>query len=86
MRDTQAVSPDSMAREEAPSAPLPAQRGYNCYWKQCTFLAMLIVCSLMFGYEINTQKTDRYGVIDNYDFMVFCPVTDEDFKADAPPN
>lgn len=76
MRETQAISPDSIIREDFSSDPLPAQRGWKCYWKQCTFVVMLIVCSLMFGFEINTQKVTRKdGAIDNYDFMVFCPVT-----------
>lgn len=58
MRETQAVSPDSMVREEASSAPLAAQRGWICNWKQCTFLAMLLLCSLMLGYEINASEVN----------------------------
>jgi hypothetical protein len=84
-----------MVREEGSSEAIPAQNGWRCYWKRCTFLAMLLLCSMMFGYEINTQKTVRIGpngekLVDNYDFMVFCPATEDDLKnyskTVSPPN
>jgi hypothetical protein len=84
MRETQAVSPDSMVREEGSSEAIPSQSGWRCYWKRCTFLAMLLLCSMMFGYEINTQKVERIvngqKIVDNYDFMVFCPATEDDLE------
>lgn len=58
MRETQVVSPDSMVREEASSKPVLFQKGLKCYWKQCTFLAMLLLCSLMLGYEINASEVN----------------------------
>ncbi len=84
MRETHAVSPDSIMREDVSSEAIPAQGVWRCYWKQCTFLAMILLCSMMFGYEINTQKVDRVidgkNVTDNFDFMVFCPATEDDLR------
>jgi putative component of toxin-antitoxin plasmid stabilization module len=57
MREAQTVSPDSMVREDPSSEAISPPNGWRCYWKKCTFLAMLLLCSLMLGYQVNTQKT-----------------------------
>ena len=46
------------------------------------FLAMLVLCSAMLGYEINTQgivipddKDQKFAQPGEFNFMVFCPIS-----------
>jgi hypothetical protein len=86
-----------MAREDGPSEVLPSQSAWKCYWKRCTFLVMLVICSAVLGFEINAQQgadvivhEQSLTYPDDFNFLVFCPYSyyskEASFKEKSQPN
>lgn len=54
---------------------------WKCYWKQCTFIALLVICSFMLGFETNAQQisddipTVNFLTPEGFIFLAHCPIS-----------
>jgi hypothetical protein len=53
----------------------------KCYWKQCTFIALLVICSVMLGIETNAHPstndipTVHFLDLKGFIFLAHCPIS-----------